>query len=306
MRSWNTMNQKQTVPSTMYLDEPSTASYSSLQLPYLNNTPVTRQPTVTADNMSAFSMNSLQSSLVSPSAPHSSLPSSLENRHLPIPTATRMQAPPSTEMHLRAQPTSAVSTAHALSYTKASMAWNPESAVQDNRQNTSSAASACQLLSAPDAKSSAPSSLQESAGISYIPVANSSPDTSSNPSSSTVYTPSSLSGATPSSLDEKYSTSGSNAVQPSGANREDGLPRSDSTNSLAYYNTECSSGKRNASNEQSSQEGALVSGQRYAPLQPQTHHTSAGLDQLRRNSFDQHHAVPSHRTSVSSLNDRRF
>lgn len=300
VRGWSSMGQKQTTPSAIYLDEPPPASYNGLPLPYLSNTPVSRQHIATADNLSAFSMNSLQSSLASPPvAPHQSLPTSLENRHLPIPTATRMQIAPSTELHLRAHPTSAVSLTNALPYTKASMNWNLESTIQDPRQNAPNASSACQMMNAPDGKSSAVSSLHDSSLMGYI--ANNSPDNSSNPSTSTVYTPSSLSGATPSSLDEKFTSS--NVIQPSSSVRDDGLPRNDSTTSLAYYGTESSSSKHSASNEQSSQEGALVSGQRYAPLQPQP---PAGIEQMRRDSFDQLRAAPSHRASISSLNERRF
>ncbi|EKG18293.1 Glycoside hydrolase family 10 [Macrophomina phaseolina MS6] len=305
-RGWCGTNPKQSAPGDMYLEGPSAASYGSLQLPYLSSPPVTRHPTVTTDNMSAFSMNSLQSSLTSPSAPsHPALPSTHEHRHLPIPTSTRMHMNPSTELHLRAQPTSAVSTAHALSYSKASAMWNSEPTVHDNRPSASTAPAANQLLTAPDRKQSAISSLQESI-LSYIPIPNSGSDVSSNPSSSTVYTPSSLSGATPSSLDDKYPTSGVNTVNMTSSNRDEGLPRNDSNTSLAYYGTGSPSGKRNGGTDQPSQEGALVSGQRYAPLQPQTQHTSSSIEQIRRDSFDHHRSAPSHRTSASSLNDCRY
>ncbi|KAK7728542.1 hypothetical protein SLS57_002431 [Botryosphaeria dothidea] len=296
-RGWCGTNPKQSASSDMYLEGPSAASYGSLQLPYLSSTPVTRQPTVTADNLSAFSMNSLQSSLASPSAPpHPSLPSNLEHRHLPIPTSTRTQVNPSTEMHLRAQPTSAVSTAHALSYPKTSIMWSSDPTGQDGRQPTSSTTSASQIMTTLDGKTPAVSALQESV-LNYIPIPANGSDASSNPGSSTVYTPSSLSGATPSSLD------GAN-VQ-SSSNRDD-LPRNDSTTSLSYYGTDSSSGKCNIGTDQSSQEGALVSGQRYAPLPPQPQHTSSSLDQMRRDSFDHRRTAPSHRASISSLNERRF
>ncbi|KAF4542413.1 Glycoside hydrolase family 10 [Lasiodiplodia theobromae] len=318
MRSWSTMGQKQQTSNAIYLDEPSTASYSNLQLPYLSATPVTRQQTLAADNMSAFSMNSLQSSLASPPPPpHPPLPSSLEDRHLPVPTATRVQMTPSSALHLRAQQASIASASNALSYTKPSATtWNPDSTVQENRRSTPnilpsglpSSLSHGQLMSASSGKQPVTVSLQESAVIGYIPVANSSPDNSSNPSTSTVYTPSSLSGATPSSLslNEKYATTGLNVVQPTSSTRDDAIPRSDSTTSFSYYATESSSGKRNSSTEHSSQENTLINGQRYTPLQPHPPHTSAGLEQLRRDSFDDHRNGPTHRASVSSLSDHRY
>ncbi|OJD35787.1 glycoside hydrolase family 10 [Diplodia corticola] len=308
MRSWSAMGQKQPAPSPIYLDEPSTASYSNLQLPYLSTTPVTRQPTFAADNMSAFSMNSLQSSLASPPPPpHLPLPSSIEDRHLPVPTATRMQMTPSSALHLRSQQPSIASASNALSYSKSSsIAWNADSAVQENRRPTPSGPSHGQVMSTPVNKTPATSSLQDSVFNGYMPISNSSPDSSSNPSSSTVYTPSTLSGATPSSLslNEKYANSGVNVVQPTSSTREDGLPRNDSTTNFSYYATDASPGKLTSSDDQSSQGHRLVSGQRYTPLPPS--HTSAGLEQLRRESFDDSHARPTHRASVSSLNEPRY
>ncbi|KAL1647752.1 hypothetical protein SLS58_002553 [Diplodia intermedia] len=172
MRSWSAMGQKQPASNAIYLDEPSTASYSNLQLPYLSTTPVTRQPTLAADNMSAFSMNSLQSSLASPPPPpHLPLPPSIEDRHLPVPTATRMQMTPSSALHLRTQQTSLASASNALSYSKSSaIAWNPDSAVQENRRPTPSVIpnglpsglSHGQLMSTPVIKAPASSSLQDS------------------------------------------------------------------------------------------------------------------------------------------------
>ncbi|KAL0264563.1 hypothetical protein SLS55_000513 [Diplodia seriata] len=316
MRSWSAMGQKQPASNAIYLDEPSTASYSNLQLPYLSTTPVTRQPTLAADNMSAFSMNSLQSSLASPPPPpHLPLPPAIEDRHLPVPTATRMQMTPSSALHLRAQQASLASASNALSYSKSSaIAWNPDSAVQENRRPTPSVIpngipnglSHGQVMSTPVIKAPASSSLQDSVFSGYMSIANSSPDSSSNPSTSTVYTPSTLSGATPSSLslDEKYANSGVNVVQPTSSTREDGLPRSDSTTNFSYYATDASPGKRTSSDEQSSQGHRLVSGQRYTPLPPS--HASSGLEQLRRESFDDNHAGPTHRASVSSLNEHRY
>ncbi|KAF2139845.1 uncharacterized protein K452DRAFT_299830 [Aplosporella prunicola CBS 121167] len=296
LRQWNTMDQKPAPTSNgMCLDQANQGSYSSAQLPYLS-TPVTRQPAVTTDSMAAFSMNSLQSSLM---PAMTSIPSSLETRHLPVPTATRMPSQIQTELPLRTLASSGTPSGSGIgingSYTKAAMVWNLDNNTQDGRQSSSNGHSS-ELMPAPSLKSST-SSMQDPNVVSYIPITTASPDSSSSSGSGTVYTPASNTytpGSVP--LDEKF-PSGVRTPPPtepptsSSAVREDAqsslLSRSDSSSNLYAYSAAGSS-KRGAgsSAEQAQTDGALVSGQRYAPLsQPQPQH-NISIESLRRSSFE--------------------
>ncbi|KAF2090980.1 hypothetical protein K490DRAFT_62310 [Saccharata proteae CBS 121410] len=314
LRTWNVVNQKPVAPTPSYFldsDPPYNNSYLG--------TPATRQPTVTTDSMSAFGMNSLQSSLPAPV--------SLEHRHLPIPTATRVQNPTTfvndvTSTRQRSSSSQALTSSNYNSnatYPKGSVSWVSEN---DNHQgtkrhDTALEAASSDIMPPPQTTkgASATVNLQDAANLGYSTITSSAdnlPATNAVYAAPAVYAPSartvsrsSTNSSSTAKYSDTYATPTASSTTLSSATAEDtgSLSRSNSSSNMYSFSAEPTIGKRRSFVEgsDSSQEGALVSGQRYAPLPVQHSASAEGLrDTLER------HQVPTHQSSLSNLSGRGY
>ncbi|OCK85877.1 hypothetical protein K432DRAFT_413028 [Lepidopterella palustris CBS 459.81] len=281
----------------IYLDQDTSPAYTANGLPYLT-TPMSRQPVCT-EGFSPLSMTSLSSTLPVP----------LNDRQLPIPhqsTISRSSANVVDQMHMRSLPSSQGTSTNGINsngtYTKAAMAWANEGSATTARPSSITSSSSGEIVAPRPSKSYASATSSSEGVLGYIAVtAGSSPEPSptSTAPSLTYSTPSSLDSMPAPTLNGSFSAYRNSGISHASSS-EALLTRHDSCSNLYTFSADSSS-KRNSLGDGSSTEGTLVSGQRYAPLRQPQHQHTASMEALRRNSFDQR-AVPTHRSSVSSLN----
>lgn len=296
-RAWPTVNNRTLSTGVggmgMFLDQDITNAYSGNGLPYAPlsaiRQPPPAEPAVTSECTSPLSMVSLQNTL----------PISLIDRHLPVPTASRINgnAMASEVLQTRALPFSPDFKPMALStdatYTKDAMAWSAGMSTADNRR---SPVNSNGPMGPPTSKGSVN---PETGVLGYIPETRS--PGNSPPSPSVAYSSTAVSTPAP-SMNGSYSTM--SAELPRLSSSEALMSRHNSSTNLFSFSAD-SSGKRGSLGDGSSTESTLVNGQRYVPLRQPTaqHPASAGI--LRRDSFDTRTTLTQH-SPIVNLNPNSY